>query len=175
MTVTVRRASPADAAAFARIMSDPSVYPGLMQLPLGDEHQWRDRLTESCAPGRQDLVLAAELDGSVVGTAGLHSTGPALRRRHVMTLGISVAGSAQGRGVGKALMATMCDFADNWAGVLRLELTVYTDNERAIGLYRRFGFEHEGTHRAYALRHGVYADVHAMARLHPTQPMVRAG
>ena len=34
MTIIVRRATPNDAAAYARIMGDPAVYPGLMQLPI---------------------------------------------------------------------------------------------------------------------------------------------
>jgi L-phenylalanine/L-methionine N-acetyltransferase len=42
-------------------------------------------------------------------------------------------------------------------------LTVYTDNERAIRLYQRFGFKIEGTHRGYALKAGVYADALVMA------------
>jgi putative acetyltransferase len=54
--------------------------------------------------------------------------------------------------------------------VLRLELNVYVDNEPAIALYRKFGFEIEGTNRAFALRDGVYVDSHAMARLHPNPP-----
>ena len=56
------------------------------------------------------------------------------------------------------------------ADVLRLELTVYVDNARAIALYRKFGFEVEGTHRAYALRDGAYVDALCMARLHPNPP-----
>ena len=32
-------------------------------------------------------------------------------------------------------------------------------------LYRKFGFEIEGTHKAYALRDGRYVDTYAMARL----------
>jgi putative acetyltransferase len=91
-----------------------------------------------------------------------------------MMLGVSVAREAQGRGVGKALMAALCDYADNWAGVLRLELTVYADNERAIGLYRKFGFVVEGTHRAYAMRDGRYVDALAMARLHQNPPALPA-
>jgi putative acetyltransferase len=87
-----------------------------------------------------------------------------------MMLGISVAREAHGQGVGSALMAAMCDYADRWAGVLRLELTVYADNAAAIALYRKFGFFVEGTHRAYALRDGRYADAIAMARLHPDPP-----
>lgn len=174
MTLTVRRTSLKDAAALARIMGDPEVYPGLMQVPYTDEEVWRARLAETLAPGKTDLLLCAELEGEVVGSCGLHPAHPALRRRHALMLGISVLPQAQGRGVGSALMQAMCDYADQWAGALRLELTVYVDNARAIALYRKFGFVVEGTHRAYALRQGRYADVHAMARLHPDPPRVDA-
>ena len=168
--ITVRRAAPADAGALARIMGDPVVFAGLMQLPFTSEEVWAARLAETFAPGKPDLLLVAERDGAVVGSAGLHPVGTALRRRHVLTLGISVAREAQGQGVGSALMAAMCDYADRWAGVLRIELTVYTDNAAAIALYRKFGFEVEGSHRAYALRDGRYVDALAMARLHPEPP-----
>jgi len=170
MTITVRRTTTKDAAAIARIMADPAVYAGLMQLPFPNEELWAARLAESLAPGKPDLLLSAELHGEVVGSSGLHPVGAALRRRHVMMLGISVAREVQGRGVGSALMAAMCDYADNWVGVLRLELTVYADNAPAIALYRKFGFEVEGTHRAYAMRDGHYVDTLAMARLHPNPP-----
>lgn len=173
-TILVRRARVADAAAFARIMNDPEVYAGLMQLPYPDEDLWRARLTETLAPGKLDLALVAERDGEVVASAGLHPVGPALRRRHAMLLGVSVAKAAQGQGVGNALMRALCEYADRWAQVLRLELDVYTDNARAIALYRKFGFEIEGTHRAYALRDGAYADSYSMARLHPNPPALPA-
>jgi putative acetyltransferase len=131
---------------------------------------WRARLTETLAPGKQDLILVAELHGEVVGNAGLHPIGMQLRRRHALHLGMAVAPHAQGQGVGSALMQAMCDYADHWAQALRIELSVFADNERAIALYRKFGFVHEGTHRAYAMRHGQYVDVHSMARLHPNPP-----
>jgi putative acetyltransferase len=70
-------------------------------------------------------------------------------------------------------MTALLDWADHWAQILRIELTVFTDNAPAIALYRKFGFELEGTHRAYALRDGVYGDVYAMARLHPNPPALR--
>jgi putative acetyltransferase len=170
MTITVRRASAKDAAAFARIMGDPAIYPGLMQLPYTDEDIWRARLAENFAPGKTDLPLVAEVNGEVVGTSGLHPVATALRRRHALTLGVSVLPAAQGKGVGSALMAAMCSYADAWLGALRLELTVYTDNASAIRLYRKFGFEIEGTLRAYALRGGRFVDAYAMARLHPHPP-----
>jgi len=172
MTITIRRATPKDAAAFARIMGDPAIYPGLMQLPYTDEDVWRARLAENFAPGKTDLPLVAEVHGEVVGTSGLHPVGTALRRRHALMLGISVLPEAQGKGVGSALMVAMCNYADAWIGALRLELTVYTDNAAAIHLYRKFGFEIEGTLRAYALRDGRFVDAYAMARLHPHPPQI---
>lgn len=170
MTITVRRATPADAAAYARIMGDPMVYPGLMQLPHPSEELWRTRLTGSTAAGSADVLLVAEAEGEVVGSCGMHPTSQSQRRRHAMMIGISVAGAWQGRGVGSVLMAAMCDYADHWLALLRLELTVFADNAGAIALYRKFGFVVEGTHRGYALRHGRYEDVLAMARLHPQPP-----
>jgi L-phenylalanine/L-methionine N-acetyltransferase len=172
MSITIRRAVANDAAAFAHIMADPAVYPGLMQLPYADEESWRARLAENSAPGKTDLALVAELHGAVVGTAGLHPVGPHLRRRHALLLGISVAPKAQRQGVGTALMAALCDYADRWAGALRIELNVYADNLGAIALYRKFGFEIEGTHRGYALRDGAYVDSLSMARLHPKPPRI---
>jgi putative acetyltransferase len=174
MSIAIRRATPKDAAAYARLMSHPEIFPNLMQLPYNDEEQWRARLTETCAPGKPDLPLVAELHGEVVGNSGLHPAGPALRRRHVMTLGICVAAESQGRGVGSALMGAMLDFADNWAAALRLELTVYTDNDRAIALYRKFGFEIEGTFKGYVMRNGQFTDAYAMARFHPNPPRISA-
>ena len=107
----------------------------------------------------------------VIGGLGLHPAGTAVRRRHAMYLGITVVGDWQGRGVGDLLMAAAIEQADRWLGVLRLELTVYADNTRAIALYRRHGFEMEGTLRAFALRDGVYVDAYAMARIHPRPPV----
>jgi putative acetyltransferase len=70
------------------------------------------------------------------------------------------------------MMTALCDYADRWAGVLRLELDVYTDNLTALRLYQRFGFVIEGTMRGYALRDGLYVDSYAMARFHPNPPQV---
>ena len=171
--VALRRATPRDAAAFAALMADPEVYAGLMQLPYPHEDLWRTRLQDNETPARADhLHLVAERDGAVVGSAALHPQAQ-LRRRHAAMLGISVARAAQGQGVGKALMQGLLDYADGWAQLLRVELTVFADNERAIALYRRFGFEEEGRMRGYALRQGVYEDVLAMARWHPSPPQRR--
>jgi putative acetyltransferase len=108
-------------------------------MPYGDADLWGQRLAEMCAADRSALLLVVEVDGEVVGAAGLHSAGPWPRRRHAMEIGIQVQPEWHGRGVGALLMQSRCDYPDRWLGLWRLELTVYTDNVRAQRLYRRFG------------------------------------
>src|SRR5262245_5893002 len=170
--ITIRRVRTSDAESLTALMSDSEVFGGLLQLPYPSVEAWRTRLAEWDAPGRHDLMLVAEAQSRIVGSAGLHPASPALRRRHALAMGISVASDWQRRGVGSRLMTALLDAADRWLGCLRIELQVYTDNAAAIALYRKFGFELEGTHRAYALRDGRFVDAHAMARLHPDAPRV---
>ncbi|MNJ79511.1 putative acetyltransferase YhhY [compost metagenome] len=66
-------------------------------------------------------------------------------------------------------MKAMIDLCDKWADIERIELTVFTDNQAAIALYRKFGFEIEGTSRAYAVRDGVLVDSYHMARFRSEQ------
>jgi putative acetyltransferase len=170
--IQIRRVRASDAEGMARLMGDPATLGNLLQLPYPSVEAWRARLAELDQPGRIDLLLVAEADGGLVGNAGLNPVGTALRRRHAMHLGITIDKAWHGRGVGTQLMAALLDAADRWLGCLRIELTVYTDNEPAIALYRKFGFVIEGTHRAFALRDGLYVDALAMARLHPNPPRI---
>ena len=160
--LTIRRAEPGDFDAFRQTFEDESAYSGTLQLPFPSLELWRKRLAE---PKPNEFLLLALVDGEVCGNAGLMQPNNSPRRSHAMHMGLAVRQAFQGRGVGGALMEALVDIADNWLNVSRIELTVFTDNERAIALYRKHGFEVEGTHKAYALRAGVYADVHAMARV----------
>ena len=64
-------------------------------------------------------------------------------------------------------MKAILDLADNWLMLVRVELEVFADNERAIRLYEKFGFEKEGLLRMTTVRCGQYADEYKMARLRP--------
>lgn len=162
MKITIRAAEPADYEAVRETMSQPNAIRGTMQLPFPSAEMWKKRLAE---PAENTHVLMAEVDGKVVGNLGLHPAGNAARRRHAASLGISVHDACHGKGVGTALMTAALDLADNWLQYSRVELTVFSDNEAAIALYKKFGFEIEGTFKQYAFRDGVLADVYAMARL----------
>lgn len=153
-------------------MASPRALAGTLQLPYPSVAMWERRLGEL---GADDRMLVAEVEGEVVGNAGLHPAGRSPRRRHAGTIGMSVRDDWQRRGVGSALLAAVIDLADNWIGYSRLELTVYLDNAAAVALYRKFGFGIEGTLRDYALRDGAYVDAYAMARFAPSREARLAG
>lgn len=153
-------------------MASPRALAGTLQLPYPSVAMWERRLGEL---GADDRMLVAEVEGEVVGNAGLHPAGRSPRRRHAGTIGMSVRDDWQRRGVGSALLAAVIDLADNWIGYSRLELTVYLDNAAAVALYRKFGFGIEGTLRDYALRDGAYVDAYAMARFAPSREPRLAG
>ena len=162
MEIGIRRVEPGDFKAVQQVYAQPRAVWGTMQLPFPSEELWKKRLAEA---GDQVYGLVACVDGEIVGHAGLHLAAVYPRRKHAASLGMAVHDKWQKRGVGTALMKALIDLADKWLNVSRLELTVYTDNEPALRLYKKLGFEIEGTHRKYVFRDGVYVDAHSMARV----------
>jgi putative acetyltransferase len=113
--------------------------------------------------GPNDHVFVAELDGRVVGQAGLHVREGKLR--HSAWVGLAVHDGFSGRGIGRALMEKLIDLADRWLGLTRVDLVVVANNTRAIGLYEKLGFVLEGTQRKASYFDGRYWDVLCMARV----------
>ena len=160
----IRRAEPDDCGDIYEMFKCPKVFAGTLQLPHPSREQWRQRLAHT-TEGIYHLV--AVVDNKVVGLLGLETFPNKPRRSHVGTFGISVHDEWQGKGIGGALMQACLDLADNWLNLTRLELEVYADNESALHLYQRFGFEVEGTLRQHAFRDGQYVDSIVMGRLRP--------
>ncbi len=162
MTIIVRHTEPGDAEAIANIFSGPKAIWGTLQIPYPSIEMWRRRLAEP-PEGLYSLVACA--DGQVVGNLGLHTNPNRPRRRHVGSIGMAVRDDWQGKGVGTTLMQAGIDLADKWLNLSRLELEVYVDNEPAIRLYKKFGFQIEGTGVKADYRDGEYVDIYMMARL----------
>ena len=158
--VQIRPVRPDDAEAVHRVRCRPSVVGYTTGLPSTRLADVRRRIEGS---GADDHVFVAEVDGEVVGMAGLH-VGTS-KQRHVGSVGIMVSDEHQGRGIGRALMTALLELADAHLGLVRVELEVVTDNPAAVGLYESLGFEHEGVKRCAFLIDGRLADLLIMGRV----------
>ena len=84
--------------------------------------------------------------------------------KHCGTLGMGVAASHRGQGIGRRLMEATLAHAER-QGISRVELEVRADNAPAIRLYERAGFVHEGRKRCGMRFDGVDFDSLTMGRL----------
>ncbi len=107
---------------------------------------------------KREILLGAFLAGELVGMANIAQVGPRFRVRHRAQLGISLVQAHWGKGVGTAMMRALIACARD-AGYEQIELEVVHQNERALALYRRFGFETVGR-MPHAMKYadGSYAD-----------------
>jgi RimJ/RimL family protein N-acetyltransferase len=93
---------------------------------------------EGEAPARADGVR-------VLGIGHLRRLKPA-KVRHVAQTSLEVHPLAQRKGVGRAIMLGLLDWARG-VGVNRVQLNVIADNHRAVALYESVGFERCGVRR----------------------------
>jgi L-phenylalanine/L-methionine N-acetyltransferase len=160
--IVVRPVTLDDAPSLARFSRDETILLASSQVPtMGVEH-WRRRI-ESWATS---WSAAAVVDGEIAACGTLFSA-ESPRRRHAVTLALSVAAEYQGLGIGDRMMHVLLETASQWLGAERVELMVLADNARAVRLYEKHGFEREGLLRLDIWRDGGYADSLRMSRLYP--------
>ena len=104
-----------------------------------DEAELLRRKTDSV----DEIELLAELDGKVVGSAGIGCVGRKEKIRHRAEFGISVDKAYWGLGIGRALTQA-CIACAKKAGYAQLELEVVAENKSALALYKSVGFAEYG-------------------------------
>ena len=105
-----------------------------------------------------NFMLAAYLDGRMVGNAAVTRVRENFKYRHRATLGISLQEEVCGLGLGTIMMQEILKIVKK-SPFEQLELTVFADNVRAIRLYEKVGFVKTGVlPRAYRLKDGSYHD-----------------
>lgn len=91
---------------------------------------------------RNNLLLVALLDDQIVGTASVKAE-DSFRVEHIGEVGIAILREYWGFGLGSIMLEEVIYWAKESSLIRRLELAVQTRNERAIRLYRKFGFTEE--------------------------------
>jgi L-phenylalanine/L-methionine N-acetyltransferase len=157
--ITIRPVHVDDAPAVWRIASQQGVIETILALP-SDRLQQRIETLQGLTS--DDHWFAAELNGGVVGLAGLH-VGQG-RLRHSGHVFLFVAHEYQGQGIGGRLLEALLDVADDWLMLRRVELTVFAENARAKALYERHGFVVEGLRKMSVISEGQLHDEYLMAR-----------
>lgn len=89
------------------------------------------------------LFLIAEVSGKIVGNLNFNGN-DRLRISHMGEFGISVVKEYWGKGVGSKLLKYLIEWSKKTKIIKKINLVVREDNQRAIELYKRFGFEKEG-------------------------------
>lgn len=90
-----------------------------------------------------EIELVAEMDGRIVGQAGIESLGRTDKVKHRADFGISIDEAYWGLGLGRA-MTRACVALAKQAGYAQLELQAVADNAHALALYESEGFREFG-------------------------------
>ena len=114
-------------------------YPEENSFTAEEEAQFLREKTESA----DEIELLAEIDGTVVGAAGIECVGNKEKVRHRAEFGISIDREYWGLGIGRALTEACIECA-KIAGYAQLELDVVAENKNAIALYESVGFVEYG-------------------------------
>jgi phosphinothricin acetyltransferase len=109
------------------------------------------------------LRLVAEQDGEVVGWAALSPVSERCVYGGVAEDSVYVAGSAQGRGIGRALLDELVRRAEA-DGVWTIQAGIFPENDASIALHERCGFRVVGTRERIGKHHGLWRDVVLMER-----------
>lgn len=166
MKYLIRPVKPEDAEQINALRRQPEVARTMLALPSERTEKVREHI-EALTPDDHFYVAVTTLPAGsekIIGVANL-SVSHSFRTRHCGEIALGVDKNYWNQGIGSALMENLTDLADNWLRLVRLELTVDFDNEAAIHLYEKFGFEKEGVCRKACVRDGEYIDTVMMSRI----------
>lgn len=163
-TVIIRSAKAQDRECLAQLINDNSLLANTSLHPYISEEQRLDLIDFN---HKEPVYLIAEMNSKLCGYVCLY-TSSKFREKHVAYLAIAVHSDYQNQGIGKQLMQEALHLSDNWLNIIRIELDVSTQNDRAVSLYKKLGFEIEGEKKYASFGHGTYNNLYFMARISPS-------
>jgi RimJ/RimL family protein N-acetyltransferase len=158
--VELRYTVPEDAAPLKEWLLEPGV---LKAFPMQDPLEVEDSVKHWIGFSKYKSSLTATLEGKAVGLATLCLM-PYRKLAHQCLVSIIVSQEVRGKGVGTLLMNNLIHLAKEYFGIGVLYLEVYEGN-RAISLYRRFGFREVGFQKHFMKEDGEYIGKIVMERI----------
>lgn len=132
------------------------------EYPLNVEQQALS--IQSTAKQENSMMILALAEDQIIGI-GTISSSTKIKSRHSGELGIVVQKNYQGKGIGSQLIQQLIDWAKSNGITTRIQLDTRCDNEGAVELYKKFGFEIEGQLKNSTLLDGKYYDLYIMAMM----------
>lgn len=155
-----------DAAELAALIQQVEAESDYMLMEAGEREtipeQQRSRI-ESMKNTINSTIFVAEKDNRLIGYL-FAIGGTARRTKHSVYIVIGILKDYRGLGVGTSLFQNMMEWAKE-RNIHRLELTTVTRNEAGVALYKKMGFEIEGTKKASLFIDGEFVDEYYMAKL----------
>lgn len=118
-------------------------------------------ILEGYRASHHKVYMVARIENEIVGTISFEA-GSRPRMAHCGGIGMSVRKDYWNEGIGSALIDELIRWCRVGGVVTKINLRVRTDNDRAIGLYRKKGFVMEGTITKDTCISGCYYDNHLM-------------
>jgi diamine N-acetyltransferase len=140
---------------YVQWLNDPAVleyFGNYLPFSLAQEEEWYETMLQD--PGVCNF--AVEFEGQHVGGAGFSEIDGRNRRAEVgLFIGLP---ALWDQGLGRETLQALLKFGFGQMNLNRIYLRVYAGNERAVYLYEKVGFRHEGCWRQAEFRHGRYHD-----------------
>ena len=147
--VTIRSAAKLDAAAILEL-STVVIGEEIYQLTSGAEFKMTIEAEEKWIDSHQSnpnhIILVAEINSKIVGLLDF-SNGHRQRIAHTGEFGMSVEKSVRDQGIGTLLLKVLAEWAAKNPVIEKIGLNVHSNNDRAIAVYRKMGFEVEGVRK----------------------------
>jgi RimJ/RimL family protein N-acetyltransferase len=141
---------------YVQWLNDPAVleyFADMVPLSLEKEEKWYNDMLQN----PRFRAFAIEFEGQHIGSAGLADVDGRNARAEIgLFIGLP---EMWDRGLGLDALTTLVRFGFQQMNLNRIHLQVFAGNERAIHLYEKAGFRHEGCWRQAAFRHGRYHDL----------------
>ena len=151
MNITYREAEPSDAGKFLEYCkivggeTDNLTF-GAEGIPFSISQEADFIRKYAGNPG--SVMIVAYDEGELIGTGAVSVVSGRERFAHRREIAISVRKDYWGKGIGSGIMNILMDFCKK-SGAKVVQLEVRSDNEKAIALYKKFGFEKIGTNERY--------------------------